>query len=125
MGFTLPEVLTWDFVWEVAEAAMKKDANGNYAVNGQKVLIPFIYKSTDNMMIQMLKQKGAGYSSDDGKVLIFNKDTEEILETVAEHAATRAFSTFKISSYPANYLNAGQCIFAVGKWQKRRPTASM
>ena len=113
LGFTLPEVLTWDFVWEVAEAAMKKDANGNYAVNGQKVLIPFIYKSTDNMMIQMLKQKDAGYSSDDGKVLIFNKDTEEILETVAEHAATRAFSTFKISSYPANYLNAGQCIFAV------------
>jgi multiple sugar transport system substrate-binding protein len=26
---------------------------------------------------------------------------------------TRAFSTFKISSYPADYLNAGQCIFAI------------
>ena len=24
-----------------------------------------------------------------------------------------AFSTFKISSYPANFLNAGQCIFAI------------
>ena len=26
---------------------------------------------------------------------------------------TGAFSTFKISSYPANFLNAGQCIFAI------------
>ena len=113
LGFTLPEVLTWDFVWEVSEAATKKDADGNFAVNGQKVMIPFIYKSTDNMMIQMLKQKGAGYSNDKGEVLIFNDSTEEILMTVAEHASTRAFSTFKISSYPANYLNAGQCIFAI------------
>ena len=113
LGFMLPEVLTWDFVWEVSEAAMKKDADGNFEVNGQKVLIPFIYKSTDNMMIQMLKQRDAGYSDDTGSVLIFNDTTEEILKTVAEHAKTRAFSTFKISSYPANYLNAGQCIFAV------------
>jgi len=27
--------------------------------------------------------------------------------------ASGAFSTFKISSYPANFLNAGQCIFAI------------
>ena len=29
-------------------------------------MIPFIYKSTDNMMIQMLRQQGAGYSTDAG-----------------------------------------------------------
>ena len=113
LGFTLPETLTWDFVWEVSEAAMEKDADGKFKVNGQKVLIPFIYKSTDNMMIQMLAQRNAGYSNNNGEVLIFNDTTEEILKTVSEHASTRAFSTFKISSYPANYLNAGQCIFAV------------
>ena len=76
-------------------------------------MIPFIYKSTDNMMIQMLKQKGAGYSNSEGEVLIFNETTRELLYTIAEHAGTGAFSTFKISSYPANFLNAGQCIFAV------------
>lgn len=32
---------------------------------------------------------------------------------MADHAGTGAFSTFKISSYPANFLNAGQCIFAI------------
>ena len=113
LGFTLPETLTWDFVWEVSEAAMAKDGDDNFIVNGQKVLIPFIYKSTDNMMIQMLKQKGAGYSTENGDVEIFNDTTTELLQTIAEHAKTRAFSTFKISSYPANFLNAGQCIFAI------------
>ena len=113
LGYELPDVLTWDFVWEVSEAAMAKDADGNFAVNGQKVMIPFIDKSTDNMMIQMLKERDAGYSTDAGEVLLFNDTTREILKTVAEHAKTGAFSTFKISSYPANFLDAGQCIFAI------------
>lgn len=113
LGYTLPETLTWDFIWEVSEAAMEKDADGNFAVNGQKVMIPFIYKSTDNMMIQMLKQQGAGYSTKDGEILLFNDTTRELLTTIADHAKTGAFSTFKISSYPANFLNAGQCIFAI------------
>ncbi len=113
LGFTLPETLTWDFVWEVSEAALAKDSEGNFAVNGQKVLIPFIYKSTDNMMIQYLKQSGGEYSTAEGDILLFNDTTEEFLLEVAEHAESGAFSTFKISSYPANFLNAGQCIFAV------------
>ncbi len=113
LGFTLPEVLTWDFVWEVAAAATAKDEEGNYLVNGQKVLIPFIYKSTDNMMIQMLRQKGAGYSTDAGEILIMNDTTRGLIFDIARSVEQGAFSTFKISGYPANFLNAGQCIFAV------------
>ena len=113
LGYTLPETLTWDFVWEVAEAATKQDGEGDYLVNGQKIMIPFIYKSTDNMMIQMLKQKDAGYSTAEGDILIFNDTTKELLYGISDHVKTGAFSTFKISSYPANFLNAGQCIFAI------------
>lgn len=113
LGYELPEVLTWDFIWEVSEAAMEKDADGNFKLNGQKVLIPFIYKSTDNMMIQVLKQLDAGYSTPEGDILIFNDQTKEFLYEVSKHAKTRAFSTFSISGYPGNFLNAGQCIFAV------------
>lgn len=113
LGFELPEVLTWDFVWQVSEAAMEKNEDGTYLVNGQKVLIPFIYKSTDNMMIQMLHQLDAGYSDQNGNIRIFNDTTKQVLQTIAVHAKNEAFSTFKISSYPANFLNAGQCIFAV------------
>ncbi|MBP3377766.1 MAG: extracellular solute-binding protein [Clostridia bacterium] len=113
LGYTLPDVLTWDFVWEVAEAAMEKDEDGKYKVNGQEVMIPFIYKSTDNMMISMLRQLGAGYSTDEGEILIFNDTTKDLLFEISTHAGTRAFSTFKISSYPGNFLNAGQCLFAI------------
>ena len=113
LGYEVPEALTWDFVWEVSEAATAKNADGTFQVNGQKVMIPFIYKSTDNMMIQQLHQLGAGFSTGAGEVLLFNDTTKELLYTVAEHVKSGAFSTFKISSYPANFLNAGQCIFAV------------
>ena len=113
LGFEMPEELTWDFIWEVSEAAMAQNSDGTYVVNGQNVMIPFIYKSTDNMMITMLKQKNAGYSDEDGNVEIFNDTTKNLLETISNHAATGAFSTFHISGYPANFLNAGQCIFAI------------
>ncbi len=114
LGYELPETLTWDFVWEVSDAAAAaKKPDGTFAVNGQEVLLPFIYKSTDNMMIQMLRQKGAGYSTDSGEVQIFNDTTEALLYGIAAHTAGGAFSTFKISGYPANFLNAGQCLFAV------------
>lgn len=113
LGYSLPDNLTWDFIWEVSEAAMEKDEDGNFKVNGQKVMIPFIYKSTDNMMIQMLRQKGADYSTEEGEILLFHDTTKELLSEIAVHAESGAFSTFKISSYPANFLNAGQCLFAI------------
>ena len=113
LGYTIPDIVTWDFIWEVSDKAAEKDEDGTYYVNGQKVMIPFIYKSTDNMMIQMLKQKDAGYSNKDGEILIFNDTTKELLSEISKHVENGAFSTFKISSYPGNFLNAGQCLFAI------------
>ena len=113
LGFTLPEVLTWDFVFEVSLAATAKNDDGTYKVNGQKVMIPFIYKSTDNMMITYLKQKGAEYSTENGEILLFNETAEGLLLTVAEAKGNGSFDTFDNVGYPANFLNAGQCIFAV------------
>ncbi len=113
LGYTLPETLTWDFIFEVSQAATAKNADGTYKVNGQSVLIPFIYKSTDNMMITYLAQQNAPYTKPDGTVELFNDTTGEFLTTIRESTQQGAFSTFKISGYPANFLNAGQCIFAI------------
>lgn len=113
MGYEIPDIPTWDWVWEVSEAAMEKNPDGTFAVNGQDVMIPFIYKSTDNMLITMLRQYGGGYSDEAGSILIFNETTGSILKEIVSHGQTRAFSTFKISSYPGNFMNAGQCILAV------------
>ncbi|MCR5503951.1 MAG: extracellular solute-binding protein, partial [Lachnospiraceae bacterium] len=113
LGYELPDILTWDFLFEVSEAAVAKNPDGTYALNGQNVMIPCIYKSTDNMMISMLKQKGAPYSDEEGNILIFNDETKALLREIAKHGASGAFSTFSISSYPGNFLNAGQCVFAI------------
>lgn len=113
LGYTLPETLTWDFVWEVSDKAAEKNADGTYKINGQKTMIPFLYKSTDNMMIQSLKQLDAPFSDAAGHIGLFSEETKELLNTISAHTKAGAFSTFKISSYPANFLNAGQCVFAV------------
>ena len=113
LGYEVPDIPTWDFVWEVSEKAMEKDEQGLFTLNGQKVMIPFIYKSTDNMMISMLKQLDAPYSTDAGEILLFSDTTKALLEEIYTHAKSRAFSTFAVSSYPGNFLNAGQCVFAI------------
>lgn len=113
LGYTIPDVLTWDFVWEVSNAARAKDASGNFLVNGQKTMLPFIYKSTDNMMIQMTEQLGSGYATESGEIQLFNEATKAILYTIADNTKSRAFNTFHYVGYPANFLNAGQCVFAI------------
>lgn len=118
LGFTMPEVLTWDFVFEVSLKAMEpvgvnEDGEPVY-INGQTIMVPFLYKSTDNMMIQMLRQKGYEYSTDDGEILMFNDDTKELLYMVADNVAAGSLTTFDIANaYPGDLLNAGRCIFGV------------
>lgn len=117
LGLNVPDVLTWEFIWDASERALAlgKDKDGNFLLNGQKVLVPFTYKSSDNMMISMLKQLNAPYSSEDGKIEIFNDTTKSILDVIASHRKTKAFNTKANSdgNYPADYLNRGQCIFAI------------
>ena len=106
LGYTIPDVVTWDFMFEVAEKAMEEKAD-------DQVLIPIIYKSTDNMMIQMIKQLDAPYSKEDGSIELFGKETTDLLEKVNEICQKKGFSTFKIVSYPGNFFNCGECIFAI------------
>ena len=113
LGFEVPDVVTWDFIWEVSEKAMEQNEDGTFKINGQKTLIPVIYKSTDNMMITMLKQMGAPYSTEYGEIRIFNDTTKSIMKDVFIHAKRKEFSTFSRSSYPGNFLNREQCIFAI------------
>lgn len=113
LGYEIPDVLTWDFIYEVSKKAAEKNSDGIYTLNNQKVMIPFIYKSTDNYCIQYLKQKGIDYSDATGNIFLFNDETKSFLYDIADLTKEGAFSTFKISSYPANFLNAGQCVFAI------------
>ena len=118
LGFEMPEKLTWDFIFEVSRAALEPvsvDDNGNPVyINGQTIMVPFLYKSTDNMMIQMLKQKGYEYSTDDGEIRIFNDGTKELLYMVADRVKEKSLTTFDIeNAYPGDLINSGHCIFGV------------
>ncbi len=120
LGFTLPEdgIITWDFVFEVSRAALVPvdyDDNGNpIYINGQNTMVPFLYKSTDNMMIQMLKQKGYEYSTEDGEILMFNDDTKKILYMLADERRAGSFTTHDIeNAYPGDLINQGKCIFGI------------
>ena len=85
-----------------------------YGLNGQEVLIPFIYKSTDNMMIQMTPAAGQpGTPPPPGRCSCSTTPPKGCCRTSPGTRRSGAFSTFKISGYPANFLNAGQCVFAI------------
>lgn len=105
LGFTIPDIPTWDFVWEVCYKALEEEhPNG---------LIPFIYKSTDNMMIQVCKQKNLGYTTNNADVQIFNDGVKAYLKELSKYASDKLFDTFTQVGYPGNYFNRGKCIFAI------------
>lgn len=105
LGYEVPEVLTWDFIWEVCAKAMEEEHDSR--------LIPLIYKSTDNMMIQYAYQKGIEYSNENGDIFLFSDETQDELLQLSEYYADGLFNTFKQVGYPANMFNRGLCIFAI------------
>ena len=106
LGYTIPDVLSWDFVFDVCSKSLEGKTDND-------VFYPFIYKSVDNQLISMLKQKNAPYSDSFGSIFIDNEKTRDILDEIAYHKAKREFEIFAVVSYPGNYFNAGKCIFAV------------
>lgn len=106
LGFTIPDVVTWDFIWEVCAKAIEQKQEGTN-------LYPLIYKSVDNMMIQLLKQKNLAYTSSNKDIYLFNENTKQILLELQDYADKKYFDIFDRVSYPGNHFNRGNCIFAI------------
>lgn len=106
-GFEIPEVFSWEYVWEICKYAKEKSIAENTK------MYPLIYKSTDNMFIQLCKQYGYDYTTDNGDVLFLSSDVKSMLLELGQYAKNGYFETFKRKSYPGNHFNRGQCIFAI------------
>ncbi len=106
-GFEIPETFTWEYIWEVSKYAKQK------ATLEQKAMIPLIYKSTDNMFIQLCKQHNFKYTTSKGKVEFLSEEVSQMLLDLVEPIDQGYFDTFKRVSYPGNFYNKGQCIFAI------------
>ncbi len=110
LGFEVPEILTWDFVWEVCKKARVLHPYTNFN--------PLMYKSTDNMAIQMARQYNIPYSNENGEIYLFNDQMANLLSELMDYASAkdprnRLFETFKRKSYPGNFYNKGRCVFAI------------
>ena len=127
LGYTVPDTLTWDWMWEVCETALKRKGDGTLPFQKTTdVLYPMIYKSTDNMYITMCKQMGIPISTIDSEVLLFSEETKELLLDLGSkgryeitNVATNEtkyeslFTTFTKVSYPGNFFNRWECLFAI------------
>ena len=106
LGFEIPDIVSWDWVWEVCQKGRDLRPNDNN-------FYPFIYKSTDNMFIQLCKQYNYSFTDDYGRNLFFTDDISNMLLSIGEKYDKGIFNTFKKVSYPGNHMNIGNCIMAV------------
>ncbi len=102
-GFEIPEVFTWEYIWEVSKYAKNKNPN----------MIPLIYKSTDNMFISLCKQNKYEFTDDFGQVYFLSDNVSNMLLDLVGPINEGLFDTFKRISYPANFFNKEECIFAI------------
>ena len=127
LGYSVPDTLTWNWMWEVCETALKRKGDGTLPFQkSTDVLYPMIYKSTDNMFITMCKQMGIPISTIDSEVLLFSEETKELLldlgskgryeitnVTTNKSKYESLFTTFTKVSYPGNFFNRWECLFAI------------
>ena len=127
LGYTVPDILTWEWMWKICEEALKHKADGTLPFQKETdVLYPMIYKSTDNMFITLCKQMGIPISTEDSEVLLFSEETKQLLLDLGQkgrYEITNAktgetsyeslFTTFKKVSYPGNFFNRWECLMAI------------
>lgn len=105
LGLTIPDEFTWDDLWYACKVAKEKHPEDSF--------IPFIYKSTDNMFIQLAYQMGIDYTTDDGDILLFNDEAKALLLDLQKKYQDNLFSTFKYESYPGESMNEGNTLLAI------------
>ena len=110
--FEIPDVFSWDYIWEVCDYIYKKAENDKPA-GAKNEMYPLIYKSSDNMFIQLCYQNKNPYTNDKGEVLMFNDDNNKMLLDLYNHFQNKQYNLFATVSYPGNHMNKGNCIFAI------------
>lgn len=109
LGYTIPDVVSWDFIWEVCSKAREERDKKQF----DSQFYPFIYKSTDNMFIQLCKQYGYEYTTTSGENKFFTDEVASMLLNIGDKFDKNIFDTFANVSYPGNHMDIGNCIFAV------------
>lgn len=105
-GFEIPKnnIFSWDYVWEICR----------YAYEDSKSMIPLIYKSSDNFFIQLCKQYGYSYTTDDGDILFSSENTKKMIMDLNGLYKENLFVTWQNTGYyPGDKFNGGTTIFGI------------
>ena len=118
LGFSIPDIPTWDWVWEVAEAAVEERESGTNITtktDPSKDFKPLIYKSSDNWFIQYMRQANMKYTTKDGDLLLFNDETVDFLLDLKDKCRNKKYyEVFQNSShYPGDVINVWDAIFGI------------
>lgn len=112
-GFEIPEVFSWDYIWEICSYIHNKSAAEATSLGKKDEMIPFIYKSSDNMFINLCYQNSNPYTNEAGDILMFNDKNNKMLLDLYGHFQNKLYDLFATVSYPGNHMNKGNCIFAI------------
>ena len=105
-GFEIPKnnVFSWDYIWNICR----------YAYEDSKSMIPLIYKSSDNFFIQLCKQNGYDYTTEDGDILFSNDNTKAMISKLNSLYKENLFVTWQNTGYyPGDKFNTGKTIFGI------------
>lgn len=118
LGFSIPDVPTWSWLWEVCEKAVNEREDGTSITtktDPSKDFKPLIYKSSDNWLIQYLKQANMKYTTSKGDLLLFNEETTNFLLDLKDKCKNKKYyEVFQNSShYPGDLINVWDSIFGI------------
>lgn len=118
LGCQIPDIPTWDWLWDVADKAIKEREDGTditTKTDPSKDFKPLIYKSSDNWFIQYMKQANMEYTTSEGDLLLFNDKTIDFLLDLKDKCKNKKYyEVFQNSShYPGDLINVWDAIFGI------------
>ena len=118
LGFEVPSVPSWDWLWEVAAKAVEEREGGTSVTSKtdpSKDFKPLIYKSSDNWLIQYAAQANIKYTTKDSDILLFNDDTTKFLLDLKDKCKNKKYYEVfsNTSHYPGDLINVWDAIFGI------------
>ncbi|RIA78199.1 multiple sugar transport system substrate-binding protein [Anaeroplasma bactoclasticum] len=118
LGYTIPDIPTWDWLFEVCQKGVEERKEGKTSITSlvdpSKDFKGMVYKSSDNWFIQYVFQANMPYTNSSGEVFIFNDKTTSFLLDLKSKCKKDYYESFAVSShYPGDLINVWDAIFGI------------
>lgn len=98
--------LTWDEFWKMCSYARSQNSDSSF--------IPLVYQSEDNFFIELSKQYGTDYTTEDGDVLFVNDENKALMMELNTYYKEGLFIMKNNTGiYPGDKMNKGEALFGI------------